>query len=141
MDADALKAWIRDHHVCWELSPHVEQREHERVVVGYELTLLARYPETFKEGPGSTTREQIYEGLREVVAATLPEGESGSRFDFEPFDASVHLRPETQFAPEVELKVDILHAEGTFAPADAGEQRLAARIQDGLKRLGVRSKT
>jgi hypothetical protein len=90
MDRNEMRAWIREHRVCWELSP--------------------RY-----------------------------EGPDRPRYEIEPFDGAVHLRPETSFA--LELDVAILHRGATFAEADARDRRTAAEIGEALKGLGVQPRT
>jgi len=61
-EAEGLRAWIREHRVCWELIPRVEVHQHERVRVGFDLTLLARHPEQ---------ADRYYEGLRNAEVPSL----------------------------------------------------------------------
>ena len=141
MDAAGLRDWIREHKVCWELSPHVEVHEHRRVQVGFDLTLLARHPEALGDGPGCETCRQHYETLREIARAAVPKDGQRTRCQFDPFDVSVHLRPETRWTPEIELNVAILHRDATFADVDDDERRCAAQIQEELRRLGAQPGT
>src|SRR5881396_608543 len=72
LDVDGMRAWIREHQVCWELSPRVEFDQHRRVQVGFDLTLLARHPEGLGDGPGCETCRRHYETLREIALARVP---------------------------------------------------------------------
>jgi hypothetical protein len=139
MGAEALTAWITEHRVCWELSPRVEVHEHKKIQVGYDLTLFARHPESWKDEPGCQHCLQHYETLKEIALQALPQTHA-SRCEFAPFDASFHLRPEANWEPEVQLDVAILHRDSTFADVDEDERTLAAAIEQGLKRLGAKPK-
>jgi hypothetical protein len=141
MDAEGLRAWIREHRVCWELSPHVEVHEHSRVQVGFDLTLSARHPEGLADGPGCQICRRHYETLCEIAQAAVPKDEQATRCVFAPFDASVHLRPETRWTPEIELNVAILHRDATFTDIDDDERRCAAQIEQELRRLGAQPGT
>ena len=137
-DTEGLRAWIREHRVCWELIPRVEVHQHERVRVGFDLTLLARHPEGLGDGPGCDTCRRHYETLREIALAAVPKDAGPIRCQVDPFDASVHLRPETRWTPEIELNMAILHRDGTFDGVDEDERHCAAAIEEELRRLGVR---
>ena len=141
LDRDGLRAWIREHRVCCELTPRVEVHQHERVRVGFDLTLLARHPEGLGDGPGCEICRQHYETLREIALAAVPKDAGPIRCQVDPFDASVHLRPETSWTPEIELNMAILHRDGTFDGVDDDERRCAAAIEEELRRLGVRPRT
>jgi hypothetical protein len=138
---DGLRAWIREHRVCWELSPRVEFDQHRRVQVGFDLTLLARHPEALGDGPGCETCRRHYETLREIALAVVPKDAGPTRCELAPFDASVHLRPETHWTPEIELNMAILHRAGTFSGVDEDERRCAAVIQKELRGLGAQPRT
>jgi hypothetical protein len=141
VDGDSLRAWIREHRVCWELSPRYEVHEHRLIQVGFELALFARQPDTFEEAPGSEACRRHYEMLREVALAALPKDAHSARCELEPFDASVHLRRETSWALELELKVLILRRDATFGNVDQDERRYAEEIQEALRRLGAQPRT
>lgn len=137
-DVDGLRAWIREHRVCWELSPRVEFHQHQRVQVGFDLTLLARHPEALGDGPGCEVCRRHYETLREIALSVVPKAAGPTSCEVDPFDASVHLRPETRWTPEIELNMAILHRDGTFSGVDEDERRCAAAIEEELRRLGAR---
>jgi hypothetical protein len=135
---DGLRAWIREHRVCWELAPRFEVHDHRRIQVGFDLTLLARHPASLRDEPGCEECYRHYETLREIAQIVLPKGIHPTRCEFTPFDAAYHLRPETQWAPEIELTVEITHRDATFGDVDDDERRCAAEIEEGLRRLGAR---
>jgi hypothetical protein len=84
--------------------------------------------------PGCDCVPSLYQGLEQIAARVLP---AEARVVVEPFDAAFHLRPETQWAPEVELVAAVLHRAGTFEPPDEAERRYPAQIRARLKSLGI----
>ena len=138
MDSEALRGWIREHCVCWELAPRFEVHAHQRIQVGYDLTLLARHPLSDHHAPGCEECYSTYQALREIAGLVLPEGIQDEQCTFSAFDAAHHLRPQTRWAPEVELTIEITHRDDTFGRADDGERRCGAQIEEALRRLGAR---
>lgn len=135
-----LRRWIRDHKICWELSPLVEMPDHQKVQVGYELRLFARHTAGVKADPGCHECVDLFEKLRAIAMSVLPREVRPTTYDVESFDASWHLRPETQWTPEVQLVLRIVHRGGYFRPADPCESRCAKEIQDRLRELGAQEK-
>jgi hypothetical protein len=138
MEREALRGFIREQCVCWELAPRFEVRAHERVQVGYDLTLLARHPPSDHHPPGCEECYATYQTLREIARLVLPEGIHHTQCTFSAFDAAHHLRPQTRWTPEVELTIEITHREDTFRRADDEERQCGAEIQEALRRLGAR---
>jgi hypothetical protein len=138
MDSDALRHWIREHHLCWDLAPRFEVHGHERTQVGFDLTLIARHPPSEHDAPGCDDCYRHYQTLREIAALVLSEGTPTTQCEFSPFDASHHLRPQTGWAPEVELAIQITHRRDTFGAVDENERIQATHIEEALRRLGAR---
>jgi len=138
MDTNALRAWIEEHRVCWELAPRVELHGHQRVQVGLDLTLLARHSPATVDAPGCDECYRHYETLREIALLVLPNGIPEAQCAFSAFDAAHHLRPETRWAPEVQLTIEITHSADTFGGIDDDQRRCGAQIEEALRRLGCR---
>jgi len=136
-----LRTWIRDHRICWELGPLVESDGRVRMQVGYELHLFAQHgPGGPSVMPGCAERRDLYERMRAVALGVLPHETRPSRYEITPFDASLHLRPENEWTPEVQLTVRVVHREGYFSPVDACEEACAKEIVEGLRKLGAQQK-
>jgi hypothetical protein len=138
MDTNALRAWIEEHRVCWELAPRVELHDHQRVQVGLDLTLLARHPPAEIDAPGCDECYRHYETLREIAVRAHPNGIHPTQFAFSAFDGAHHMRPETHWAPEVQLTIEITHRADTFGGVDDDQRRCGAEIEEALRQLGVR---
>jgi hypothetical protein len=116
--------------VSWEIAPHFDLREGRFRHVGYDLTLYAKVPGT---DPGSAEARAVHEALRDVASSVLPEG---AGWVIEPHDASLHLRPETDWTPEVQLRARESEGE-TFDPVEPGEAKRAKAVGAALTRLGI----
>jgi hypothetical protein len=132
---DSLREWIRRHEVCFEVSPHYEVHEHRQVQVGFDLGLLAVL--AGRPDPGAAVAVDVYERLRELAQMVLPEG---ARYEIEPFDGAFHLRRETDFEPEVQMVIEVLHPHGTFDCPDEADRNCLKSMVDALKRLGVQER-
>ena len=125
----ALEDWIRAHHVCWDIVPTRAREDGGRP--GCELTLLALCGSGRGIDPGRPECHEAYGRLAEIVARVVP---SGQPRHVEAYDASVHLRSASGFAPEVELVAELF-------PEAAIAASLRASIEAGLRDLGASAKT
>ena len=136
-----LEQWIREHRVTWELGSWQELVDHRPLAVGFELRLYGQHPPRAYPPPGCEKCAAVYDGLRAVAQAALPREHRPSQYDIRPFDAALHLRPDAEWAPEVQLTVHIVHRDGYLSPVDECEKRCAQEIQRNLKQLGVQERT
>lgn len=133
-DREEARSFVRNHAVCWEMTPHFEQHGRERVPVGVDLRLFATPPPGCEVDPGCPGSVAVWEGLRDLVERVVP---ARARVSVDPFDASFRLRSVMEWTPEVECVAEILHRSGTFEPLDAGEKRLLGVVESRLADLGV----
>ncbi len=130
-----LTAWIRDHSVCFEVSPHYEVYRHARRQVALDLTLFAQLPEHTVADAGDAESSETWGRLRDIALRVLP---PDAHRDVEPFDAAYHLRPETLFEPEVEFNVEIW-PDAAGAVDDEVKGQVHA-MEEALLRLGAQRK-
>lgn len=123
---EPIETWIRAHRVCWDMLPLRGRREGDHP--GLELTLLARCDGGLD--PARTECRVAYGQLVEIVQRVLP---PETRHHFEPYGAALHLRPESAFAPEVELIAEV------FAGSDAAAG-LRTSVPAALAALGVQAR-
>lgn len=136
-----MKHWVQDHHVTWELGPWQELVAHRVTPVGYELRLFAVHARDAHPSPGCADCVTLYDRLRAIAESVLPREHRPTRYDVERFDTSLHHRPESNWTPEVQLTVHILHRDDYLQPVDECEKRCADEIQRGLKSLGARPRS
>lgn len=134
-DEPALEEWIRRHRVSYEVSPHVEMRGHERASTGYDVALHAARTGPCTRDPGCPSCHEIHGGLARILRGVVPDGVP---YDIAPFDASFHLRPETQWESEIELIAQIPAPRGAAAPAEPADLERFGAVRAALERLGVR---
>jgi len=142
MDAEAaLSEWVREHRVTWEIGALQELVDHHPAAVGFELRLFGRHRTHAQVNPGCPECLALHQRLRAIAAAAFPREERPTRYEVEPFDSAFHLRPESDWAAEVQLTVRIVHADGYLRPLDECEKRCADEIQSALRRMGVQPRT
>lgn len=142
---DTLRRWVGEHKVCWEIGPLVELDQHPgktpvRVQVGFELRLFARHSEGVQADPACRECTSLFERLRALAVFTLPKEHRPTRYEIAPFDNSFHMRPESQWVPEVQLTLRLIHEHGYLEPVDDCEKRCAEEIQGRLRALGAQPK-
>lgn len=134
---DTLKQWVRQYKLTWEVSPQREMVDGGALqVVGYEVRLYGLVP---AEG-GSPDGEEVrltYERLRAIAQAVLPAPGGHTRCEVERFDSSLHMRPDSEWRPEVEVTIHLSHRRSYATPPDAAEKRVADAIQEALRQLGA----
>ena len=135
-----LIEWIQQHKVCWELVPYYAIGRAGKIQVGFELDLFAQFESGAKPNPGCKQCEEVFHNLAEIGRLALPTDFRPTRYDFQQFDASFHLRTETKLKPEIQLTILIIHREGFFNPVDECERKCATEIQQRLKNMGVQRK-
>jgi hypothetical protein len=135
-----VKDWVRQHRVTWEIGPSQELVEHRPQTVGFELRLFGRHEADVHASPGCQECVAVH-NRRAIAEATFPKEHRPTRYEIEPFEAAFRLRPESEWKPEVQLIVRIVHREGSLLPLDECEKRCAEEIQLALRGLGVQPRT
>ncbi len=136
-----LEDWVRQHCVTWEIAPCQELVEHRPQTVGFELHLFGRHRPDVHPSPGCPDCVSLHEKLRAIADAAFPKDLRPTRYEIEPFEAAFRMRPESQWKPEVQLTVRIVHRQDYLRPLDECEKRCAEEIQQALRRLGVQPRT
>ncbi len=133
----ALRDWVEAHRVCWEATEHRELTPGGVHAIGYDIVLMAQCAGPGPCDPGGAGSVEIYERLAEI-AKRVSAADARESVSLRPFQASFHLRRETQWAPEVQLVMEIRHRHADyFGPLDAGEKSCLSRIEGSLTALGV----
>jgi hypothetical protein len=133
----ALREWVRSHQVTWERKAHFELAEGRMVHAGYDVTLFALHPLPLHDDPGCPECLRIHASLRDVASIALGDSRPGGGLDIAPFAPKLSMRAESNWAPEVELDVEVFQP-GAVAPSDADEDACVQSMEKGLLRLGAR---
>lgn len=142
METEAtLQEWVRQHRVTWELGAWQELVDHRPTTVGFELRLFAQHGPHSGASPGCEQCVSLHERLRAIALAAFPQEHRPTKYEIEPLHASFHLRPESEWKPELQLTVHIVHRDGYLRPLDECEKRCAEEIQKTLRALGVQPRT
>lgn len=135
-----VRQWVREHRVTWEIGPLQEIVDHRPATVGYELRLFAQHDADVHPTPGCSECVSLHDKLRAITLAALPHERRASWCQLAPFDSAFHLRPESEWRPEVQLTVRIVHRHEYLRPLDECEKRCADEIQEALRELGAQPK-
>jgi hypothetical protein len=136
-----LRDWIRQHHVTWELGAWQELVDRHPTTVGFDLRLFGQHGRHVHASPGCRECVSLYEKLRAIALAAFPKEHRPTEYVIDPFQAALRMRPESEWAPEVQLTVHIVHRDGYLRPLDECEKRCAEEIQKTLRGLGVQAKS
>jgi hypothetical protein len=135
-DADT-RDWARRYKACWEFEVVQEMVKGTGVRPDAVALLLYAQPDPTDEDPGDRPFAAAWARLREIAGRVVP-SQAGLHVEFEAFDASARLRPETSQTPEVMLTVRLTATHAEAAPERARELRAA--IEARLKQLGLHAR-
>lgn len=139
--SEALRAWVREARVTFEVSPLREQVDGRRLQVGVAVQLFARLPKQAHMDPGSALARRLQTRLRTVARAVAPEAHPAVRCRVDPARAAIYLRPEAHFAPEVQVTLRIEHRDGYLRPLTTEQRQCAEQAREGLTALGCRARS
>ena len=138
MTPQGLKDWVHETEVCFEIAPHYDFYRQSKLCAGLDLLLFAKRPPLCRGGdPGCPACAGAFHKLRMIALHALP---PGLQCEFGPFDASFHLRPETNWKAELELVVEITGPDGARDPTVRQDRPLAGLISDALESLGAQAR-
>ena len=131
--------WARLHKACWEIGPLVDMHEGQKLQVGYEFNLFAQFPPEVK-GPEARRQAfpEIHARIKELCEQVFPSEASVARFELAPIETSVKLRPETEFAVELQRTVRVFHKQEYFQGVAGDSRQRLAPLEDRLKAFGLK---
>jgi hypothetical protein len=107
------------------------------VHVGYDVALYALHPQALHDCPGCDECLRIHQSLRDVASAALKDLRPQGGLAVEPYTPTFAMRAESDWAPEVELDVEVFQ-QGPVAESDADEDACIHAMENELRRLGAR---
>lgn len=129
-----LGAWVRQHRVSWEVTPHFEVEGHAKRLVARDLCLSAAPSPRCDGSPGCAECARVHEGLCRLALSVLP---AGSHFQMGPFDGSFRMRPENRWRPEILLTVELRARHTSLAPMEGATLRMVSAMEQRLRALGA----
>jgi hypothetical protein len=134
----AFRAFAQENRVSAEISPHFEIDDHNTIQTAFDLTLFAARPTACRGDPACELCLRVREELAALARRVIP---PGAHYSLHPFSASFHLRREADWAPEIELIVEILPRDRGpgLEQVDDSARRVVAAVREHLARLGVAS--
>lgn len=135
-----LAAFVREHHVHYDVEPDVLVRASDRVKVGFEVRLWAVHPRGTRALPGCGKCRDLVSELIRVAEWAIPSERRPTLIEIEPFHPALYDSREVAGADEVALSIRLAHREGWDQPIDACEERCLKEIRQRLRAIGVRER-
>ena len=133
-----LKEIIRKHTIRYEVWPHFEISESQRVMVGFDIELYGTHDHgNTRLSPGCHLCAETHADLQRLAERILPKDYRPSQYEIPLFDQSLHASAGGPF--EVVVPIRIEHRHGYFDPVDPCEERCLKEMVEKLKELGVSS--
>jgi len=133
------EAWAREHQACFELTPLVEMRGSERIQVGFNVDLYARFPMQKERGEERTQAAvDIWTHLKTILETAAKGGRGEARFEIDQMRTAAIMRQENKLQPEVNLRGRVFHADDYFAPVTSEERSRLPSFEERLRALGLR---
>jgi hypothetical protein len=132
-------AWAKENKVSFQATPLVELRGHEKVQVGFNLTLYGAFPPK----PAAEERREAGRKLKEEMREFLEHAAAGyehvSRTEWQPSGMELVMRPENELRPEVSVTVRIFHGDEYMKSVTAEEREGLSRFEKRLVAMGLRA--
>jgi hypothetical protein len=142
MENDAitlLKTIVEKHTVRYQVWPHYEMHDGNRVMVGFDLQLHGTHDHgNTRLSPGCSLCAETFADLRKIAEWILPKEERPSSYEIPAFDQSLSSSGKGPF--EVVLPIRIEHRHDFFGPVDDCEQRCLREMEQKLVELGARGR-
>ncbi len=133
------EAWAREHQACFELTPLVEMRGSERIQVGFNVDLYARFPMEKDRGEARVQAAvETWNHLKTLLETVAAGGQGKARLEFDQMRTAAIMRQENKLQPEVNLRARVFHADDYFAPVTAEERSRLPSLEERLRALGLR---
>jgi hypothetical protein len=132
-------AWAKENRVSFQATPLVELRGHERVQVGFNLTLYGAVPRQAEAGDERRdAARRLKEEMREFLDQAVGSNETVARTEVQPSGMELVMRPENELRPEVSLTLRIFHADEYMKSVTAEEREGLSRFEKTLVAKGLR---
>jgi hypothetical protein len=131
---EAIRIWVQEHEVCWEIAPRVEMLKGQGVVqTGLELSVYAQV-----EHAAEAEVARIFEKTEQLVEHVIPHSELPLLCRIGTFDHARHLRKETGYAAEVRVPIELTFEDPRHRPSTKDIERCVTPIEARLRELGLK---
>lgn len=135
---DALREFVKHHHVHFSVEPEWVITAKERWPVGFNLRLFAGHEKHARALPAGPKSRALAASLRTFVESVLPDCAAVARVDLEPFRPALYESSEVPGTDEVAPTLHLLREfDGGAHRLEGGEERCLKEIRRRLKRLAA----
>ena len=134
------REWAREHKVCYEVRPLMQNNGEQLVQVGFEFEIAARLPKAAGRGESrQQTTRRLLSAMAQLVHRVFPAEGEVARFELAPFQPVAQLRRETRFQPEVRRVVQVYHKKDFWQRVGEGDRQRLGPLEQSLRELGVKA--
>lgn len=139
MEREELLALVERHQVCWEPYPiWYAAPDRPKVQIGYEVNLWGTHDHPAHPAfPGCEECRPVRAALERIARWVIPVPHRTTRYDIEPYDASIHISRRRNERKDVRLVIEVVHRDGVDIPVDACQANCLEEIETKLKDLGA----
>lgn len=138
--AAELAAFVREHHVHFDVDPEVTFHDGHRLMIGFEVHLWAVHPKGSGALPGCGKCHDLVGVLRRIAGCVIPVERRPTEVELEPFHPVLYDSREVAGADEVALTLRLAHRDGSERPADACQERCLKEIRHRLRAMGIQER-
>ena len=132
-DEEALRQFLKRHHVHFTIDPEWVIARDGRRPVGFEIRLFAVHEKGARALPGCPKSRAVAGSLRSLVESILPACPTPARIEVEPFSPALYDSREVPGADEVAIEIRLSHAQHYADPVDESEERCLSQIRERFK--------
>jgi hypothetical protein len=135
-ETEAIQAWARRYEVAWEVEPLIEVvKGLGRRQNGFEISIFAQV-----EHASPADVAAIETRVRQLAEAVVPHEDTPLDFEVRSSDDSEYERPETGYAEEVVVPIEVTFGTAHEAPDPKLVAHVLASIEARLRGLGLKPK-
>jgi hypothetical protein len=131
-----IRDWARRYEAAWEVQPLIEvvkgvgQRQN-----GFEISIFAQVEHASPEDVAA-----IETRVRQIAEAVVPHEGTPLDFEVRSFDDTEYERPETGYAEEVVVPIEVTFGTAHEAPEPKLVAHILASLEARLRELGLKPK-
>lgn len=137
-----IEGLVERYQVCWDIYPHEEMWNGDRIQTGFDLELYGTHEKTMQHpSPGCPHCIQVYDALQAIALNIVPAQRRPSVYQLSAFDQSIRYSHMRHDRPDVLLTITIAHRGARMEPVDDCEVRCLDEIKATLKDIGADHRT
>jgi len=138
-EREELRGLVERQQVCWEVCPGwYAAPGRPKIQIGYEVDLWGTHDHpAHPASAGCEECRPVRVALERIARCVIPVAHQTTRYDIDPYDASIHMSRRRNGRKDVLVAIDVVLRQGVDAPVDACQATCLKEIETKLKDLGA----